>query len=130
MTEMTTREPTLERLFGEWWTDDVINVDQFRENGTLVIRAELPGIDPDKDVALTVSDGVLTIAAEWHADHEVEHDGCVRRELRQGSFTRTLTLPASVGEADIEAYYDDGVLEVRVPVPDALPPKKIPISKR
>jgi HSP20 family protein len=130
MTEMTTREPNVERLFGEWWTDDVINVDEFRENGTLVIRAELPGIDPDKDVALTVSEGVLTIAAEWHEDQKVQEDGYLCRELRQGSFTRTMTLPAHVGEADIEAYYDDGILEVRVPVPDALPPKKIPIGKR
>ena len=87
MTTMTRCEPPLEWLFGSWWTADVINLNEFRENGTLVIRADLPGIDPDKDVALTVSEGMLTIAAEWHEDQKVETEGYRCHELRHGSFT-------------------------------------------
>ena len=151
MTALTKREPTLERfgmfdcswmfddwmkvlplhrpMFGRWWTEDMIHVDEFRENGTLVIRAELPGIDPKKDVELTVADGMLTIEAERHEDKQVEEKGYLRRELRHGSFTRTLPLPTKVTEADIKANYKDGILEIRVPAPQAVPAKKIPIGK-
>ena len=66
----------LDRMFDEWarmmpfravpvphWreADDLIRIEEFREDGTLVIRADLPGIDPDKDVELTVADGMLHI---------------------------------------------------------------------
>jgi HSP20 family protein len=149
MTALTKREPTLERfgmfdwlfddwmkvlplhrpVFGRWWTEDMIHVDEFRENGTLVIRAELPGIDPKKDVELTVADGMLTIEAERHEDKQVEEKGYLRRELRHGSFTRTLPLPTKVTEADIKANYKDGILEIRVPAPQAVPAVKIPIGK-
>jgi HSP20 family protein len=114
-------------MFGRWWTEDVIRVDEFRENGTLVIRAELPGIDPDKDVEVTVADGMLTIEAERHADKKVEDKGYLCRELRHGSFTRTLPLPTKVTETDVKADYKDGILEIRVPAPKAVPAKKIPI---
>jgi HSP20 family protein len=115
-------------MFGRWWGDDVIRVDEFRENGALVIRAELPGIDPDKDVEVTVADGMLTIEAERHADKKIEDKGYLCRELRHGSFTRTLPLPTKVTEADIKADYKDGILEIRVPAPKAVPAKKIPIG--
>ena len=107
----------------------MIHVDEFRENGTLVIRAELPGIDPNKDVELTVADGMLTIEAERHEDKQVEEKGYLCRELRHGSFTRTLPLPTKATEADIKANYKDGILEIRVPAPKAVPTKKIPIGK-
>ena len=117
-------------VLGRWWTEDVIHVDEFRENGTLVIRAELPGIDPEKDVELTVADGMLTIEAERHEDKKVEENGYLCRELRHGSFTRTLPLPMKVTETDIKAYYKDGILEIRVPAPKAVPTTKVPISTR
>jgi HSP20 family protein len=81
----------LARLFGrEDMNADLIRVDEFRENGNLVIRAELPGVDPDKDVEVTVADGLLYIEARV-AEEESEHDkGYTRRELRYGSFMRTL----------------------------------------
>jgi HSP20 family protein len=116
-------------MLGRWWPEDVIRVDEFRENGTLVIRAELPGIDPKKDVELTVANGILTIAAERHEDTKVEESGYLCREMRHGSFTRTLPLPSKVTEDEITANYKDGILEVRVPVPEVVPATKIPIGK-
>jgi HSP20 family protein len=116
-------------LLGRWFPDGSIHVDEFRDDGSLVIRAELPGIDPETDVELTVADGMLTIDAERHEDATVEEDGYLRRELRCGSFTRTLALPAKVTEGDIKATYTDGILEVRVPIPEPVPAMKIPIGK-
>ena len=113
----------------DWPTENMIRVDEFRENGNLVIRAELPGIDPDKDVELTVSDGMLHIDAEHREEEKVEEKGYVRHELRSGSFARTLPLPEGVSESDVTATYKDGILEIRIPAPVSEPAKKIAITK-
>jgi HSP20 family protein len=133
-----------DRLFEEWarlmpfrpisfphWreVEDLIRVEEYREDGTLVIRADLPGIDPDKDVELTVSDGMLHIEAERRAEEKREEKGYVRQEMRYGSLSRSLPLPQGVTEADITATYQAGVLEIRIPEPKPEPAKKIAISK-
>jgi HSP20 family protein len=122
------RRPT---MFGrEWTTEEMIRVDEFRENGTLVVRAELPGIDPDKDVELTVVDGMLHIVAERREEEKTEEKSYTRHELRYGSFTRVLPLPEGVAEADIKASYENGILEIRIPAPVVEPAAtKIPIAK-
>ena len=114
----------------EWAPEDMIRVDEYHEDGVLVIKAELPGIDPDKDVELTVSDRVLHIAAHRHEEETKEAQGYTRKEIRSGSFQRTLPLPAGVAETEVEASYEDGILEIRIPEPPAPEAKKIPITKR
>lgn len=133
-----------DRMFEEWarmmpfrptafqrWreVEELIRVEEFREDGTLVIRADLPGIDPDKDVELTVTDGILHIEAERREEEKHEEKGYVRQELRYGSLSRSLPLPEGVTEADITATYKAGVLEIRIPEPKREPAKKIAISK-
>ncbi len=114
---------------GEAMTEDMIRVDEYRENGNLVIRAELPGIDPDKDVELSVSDTMLHIEAEHREEEKTEEKGYLRQELRYGSFTRTLPLPEGVSESDVTASYKDGILEIRIPAPVPEPAKRIAITK-
>jgi HSP20 family protein len=80
------------------------------EDGRYVVRAELPGIDPEKQAEVTLSRGILTI----HADRQENLDSKHRSEFRYGSFTRRVTLPASADETNIEASYDRGILEVSV----------------
>ena len=150
---LTRREPhgeaadvfsRFDRLFDEWarmmpframahprWREagELIRVEEFRENGTLVIRADLPGIDPDKDVELTVSDGMLHIRAERREEEKQEEKGYLRQELHYGSLSRSLPLPEGVTESDITATYEAGVLEIRIPEPKHEPAKKIAISK-
>ncbi len=109
--------------------DDVIRVDEFREGDSLVVRAELPGIDPDKDVELTVSDGMLHIVAERREQEHHERKGYRRREMRYGSFSRSLPLPSGVSESDITATYKDGILEVRIPAPKESA-TRVPIAKK
>jgi HSP20 family protein len=98
---------------------DILRVEEYQENGTLVVRAEMGGIDPDKDVEVTVSDGMLHISAERREEEETEGKQFHRRELRYGSFHRDLPLPAGCSEDDIKASYKDGILEIRVPAPSA-----------
>jgi HSP20 family protein len=120
----------LDRLFDEWIRsqpvrrllgaeasgDEIIRVDEYRDGDTQLIRAELPGIDPDNDVQLTVANGMLRINAQRSLEEKTEGRGYVRHELRYGRFTRSLPLAEGATEDDIAATYKDGVLEIRVPV--------------
>lgn len=141
----TPRAGMLERLFEPWpemfrrpfmfWPsamEDTLAVEEYRENGTLVVKAEMPGIDPAKDVEVTVTDGMLHIGAERHEQETTDKRDFYRRELRYGSFSRDLMLPEGVTEADVKASYKDGILEVRVPVGQAAAekpaPTKIPVT--
>ena len=81
-------------------------------DGRYEVRAEMPGIDPAKDVDITVRDGHLTIKAE--RSEKKEFDG--RSEFSYGSFIRTVALPAGADEDDIKATYDKGILSVSVGV--------------
>ncbi|HEX9260058.1 MAG TPA: Hsp20/alpha crystallin family protein [Acidimicrobiales bacterium] len=96
-----------------------IRVEEELKDGELVVRAEMPGIDPDKDVHIEVADGVLTIKAERKMESKEEKPGHFRSEFRYGSFVRRLVLPDSVALDDIKAAYTDGILEVRLPMPPA-----------
>jgi len=108
---------------------DMIRVEEYRQDGTLIVRADLPGINPDKDVELTISHGMLHIEAERREEEKREEKGFLRREVRYGSFTRSLPLPEGVTETDIAASYKDGILEIRIPEPAREQAKKIAISK-
>lgn len=96
------------RSFG---TAPYIRVEDFVEDGSYVVRAEMPGIDPEKDIQIDVTGDVMTIRGERR---EEEHDRN-RRELHYGSFERTLPLPTGAKAEDVRATYTNGVLEVRVP---------------
>jgi HSP20 family protein len=133
-----------DRLFGDWmsalpfrrpmerWTEtreQMIRVEEFEENGNLVVRAELPGVDPDKDVEVTVQGRNLRITAERREEEKKEERGYVCNELRYGKFVRTLALPEGVAEGDIKATYQNGILEVRLPVTEAKPATKVPVTQ-
>ncbi|HSP52559.1 MAG TPA: Hsp20/alpha crystallin family protein, partial [Cryobacterium sp.] len=114
------------RFFEGDWDTPVLRVEEFRDGGNLVVKAEMPGIDPEKDVDVSVSDGVLHIEAQRREKTELKDKDGYRTEFRYGSFTRDIALPRGVKEEDVTASYRDGVLEVRVPVPEAAEePKKV-----
>jgi HSP20 family protein len=128
--EWTRMIPFRPMAFPLWWgAADLIRVEEYREDGTLVVHADLPGIDPDKDVELTVAGGMLHIEAERRQEEKREEKGYLRQEVRYGSFSRSLPLPEGVAEADITATYKDGVLEIRIPELKHEQAKKIAISK-
>jgi HSP20 family protein len=110
------------RLF-DWpepWRDLVeassMKLEEYREGDNLVVRAEMPGLDPEKDVEITVSDNTLRIKAERREQTKTEDKESYRSEFRYGSFIRAIRLPAGATEKDVTASYTDGILEVRVPI--------------
>jgi HSP20 family protein len=90
-------------------------VDVFHRDEDLVIRAELPGIDPERDVEVTVQDGMLTIRGERRQEERSNDGGTFRYESAYGRFERSVMLPEGVKENDIQASYENGILEVVVP---------------
>ncbi|MDO9495672.1 MAG: Hsp20/alpha crystallin family protein [Nocardioides sp.] len=95
----------------------LMKVEEFVEDDTCVIRAELPGVDPDEDVDISVADGVLHLRAERKERTEEKMPHGYRSEFHYGMFDRSIRLPEGTTENDISATYKDGILEVRVPAP-------------
>jgi HSP20 family protein len=95
-------------------------------DGNYVIRMELPGIDPDKDVDITVDGDTLQIIAQ----RETEKKDGRRTEFRYGMFSRSIQLPHGVATKEIKASYDKGILAITVPLPNGktIAAQKVPIQ--
>ena len=89
-----------------------IRIEDYTEDGHYVVRAEIAGIDPDKDLEISVRAGYLSIRAERSSQVEGKH----RSEFRYGSFSRTLELPPGADADDVAAEYDSGILTIKVAV--------------
>ena len=97
-----------------------IRLEDELKDGRYEVRAEIPGVDPAKDVDITVRDGVLTIKAE--RAEKKESSG--RSEFNYGSFVRAVSLPQGADEDAITASYDKGILTVSMPVTEAKPAER------
>ncbi len=102
-------------------------VEVYETDQEVVVRAELPGVDP-KDVNVTVQDNTLTIEAEAREEQEERGRNYLRRELRYGRFVRGLTLPVEVRSDAAKASYRNGVLEVRVPKSERAKPRQVKVE--
>jgi HSP20 family molecular chaperone IbpA len=97
-----------------FFDNHLLRLEDESKEGVYEVRAELAGVDPIEDVEVTVRDGRLTIKALRM--RTTESNGI--SEFSYGSFTRTVTLPDSADEDDINATYDRGILTVSVPLSD------------
>jgi HSP20 family protein len=102
-------------------------LDVWETDSELVLAFDLPGI-PEEKVSVEVEDGSLTVRAEREQSEEVVQERFHRVERRFGSFSRTIGLPQGVNEDSIDAQYRDGVLEIRVPKPEAPKPRRIQVG--
>lgn len=102
-------------------------MDLIEENDHYVLRADLPGLS-EKDVNIELESNVLTISGERKSERTEEKTGYRRVERAYGSFSRSLTLPEGVNPDAIAAHFDRGVLEVSIPKPEQIKPRKVSIS--
>jgi HSP20 family protein len=102
-------------------------MDLVETEDAFVLRADLPGLS-ENDVNIELEDNVLTLSGERKAEHEQRKEGYYRVERASGSFSRSLTLPEGVDPEAVSASFDRGVLEVRIPKPEARKPRKVAIS--
>lgn len=144
MTNMIRRDPftdlrsTMDRLFDEGFSRPwrFINAESYEASmpievsetdGELVVKASLPGVKPE-EVDVTVQNDVLTIKAEHKETAEEGKREFYRREIRYGSFARSLSLPVKVDADAAEASYDNGVLMLRLPKAASVRPKQIKVG--
>jgi HSP20 family protein len=118
------RFPALHLLEQETWTP---SVDMFEQGNELVIRVDLPGIDP-KDVRVTMENDVLTIEGERKHEKEIKEENFYRREATFGKFLRRMGLQPGLKPEDMKASYKKGVLEVRLPRAKTSAAKQSPIE--
>ena len=136
MRELNTLQTEMNRLFNSFFDEGGRNgerrrwapaVDLVEREDSLVLRADLPGLK-EEDVHIEVRDNVLTISGERRAEFEDSEQGYYRIERAFGSFSRSLTLPEGVDSDKIDASFENGVLEVKIPKPEARKPKRISIG--
>jgi HSP20 family protein len=94
----------------------------------LVLRGDLPGLTED-DVSIEIKDNVLTVSGERRAESEEKSEGYHRIERAFGSFSRSLSLPQGIDPEQVDAKFDNGVLEVRIPKPAEAKPTRVEIGK-
>lgn len=102
-------------------------MDLTERDGAFLLRADLPGVS-EEDVSVELDDRVLTVSGERKSAVEHEQGTVHRIERAYGRFSRSLTLPEGVEADAIEASFDRGVLEVRIPKPAERKPRRIAIA--
>jgi HSP20 family protein len=134
--EMMSMRESMDRLFEDFFTRRPRSagplvwqpaVEIFETDHEIVIKAELPGIDP-KSVNVTMTSEGLTIKGEHRAEHEDKGRNYYRRELRYGSFQRTIPLPSEVKSDETKAAFRNGILEVKIPKAERVRPKSVQVE--
>jgi len=137
MRELDSLQGDMNRLFDRFFEGRTTNgtsrrwipaMDLVETADHLVLRGDLPGITED-DINIEIKDNVLTVSGERKAESEEKGEGYHRVERAFGSFSRSLTLPQGIDPERIEAGFDKGVLEVRIPKPAEAKPTRVQIGK-
>jgi len=102
-------------------------VEMYETNDEVVVRAEMPNVDPS-NVDVTVANDAVTIKGTVRQEEEKKDRAYFRRELRYGYYVRTLPLPAEVTGAAAKATYKDGVLEVKIPKSERAKPTSVKVQ--
>jgi len=101
----------------------------FEKEDKFVVKAELPGMK-EEDIDISVVGDTLTIKGERKAESEVKEEDYYCCERSYGNFSRSIAVPPNVDAKNIEASFEDGVLEVNLPKVPEVKPKKIAVSAK
>lgn len=103
-------------MMARWWGNDtnMPSMDLIENEDSFVIRAELPGVDPE-DVDISISGHSLTVAGEKAEEREETSETYLCRECLSGSFSRTVVLPDRADLADAEASFENNILTIHIP---------------
>lgn len=120
----------LERFFGEGFGEEfglipAMNVYQDKEN--VIAEMAIPGIDAEK-INISIENDVLTVSGSVREKEEIKKEDYYRKEIREGSFSRSVILPMAVKADQAEANYKKGILKITMPKSEEAKPKKIEIK--
>ena len=123
-----------DRLFGGerpknvWGREDWLPaIESHADNGNLIVKADLPGVDP-KEVSISVVGNQLTIEGERKHEEKKEEKDYFYQEVSYGKFSRSVPIPEGVEAEKVKATFKNGVLEICMPAPKQLTAKKIQIE--
>ncbi|NCU41266.1 MAG: Hsp20/alpha crystallin family protein [Candidatus Moranbacteria bacterium] len=122
----------VDQFFGEdSWLNGNFSpaMDVYQDGDTVIAKISLPDIDP-KDVEVSVENDVLTVSGQKKEKKEIKHEDYYRKEIREGSFSRSVVLPMKVKSEETKASYTKGVLEITMPKADEVRPKRIAIASK
>ena len=116
-------------LEDELWSgaDFSLPMDIYEKDNEVIVEVPMAGVDPEK-VDITVKDNILTISGKIEKKEEVKKENYYRKEVREGSFSRSVALPVNVKEDEAEATYEKGILKIRLPKVEEAKPKKIAVK--
>lgn len=136
--EMNSLQRAMDRMFADamigpewdWRTslDQDLALDIVENDDNFLVKASIPGIDPD-DLDISLSGRTLSIRGEVKEETESDKGKYYLRERRYGSFSRTVTLPTEINADEIEASYQSGILNLKLPKSEAEKPKHIEVRK-
>lgn len=104
-------------------------IDMYEDKDNVIVEAQLSGIDPDK-VSIAIENDVLSIKGESEKKSEIDEKNYYRKEIRRGSFYRSVPLPAHVQGDNAKAVAEDGVLKISIPKAPETKPKTIKIENK
>jgi HSP20 family protein len=124
---LTTFDPFARLSRNTFGQSAVMPLDGVRREGDVVLRFDVPGIDPDS-IEVTVDRGVLSVSVKRQEERS-ENDRFFVRERTMGTFTRRMRLSENLNAEAVEAAYSNGVLEVRIPVVEQAKPRKVEVRQ-
>jgi HSP20 family protein len=139
--DLVTLRDAMDRLFEESFVQPVrlaawdggrgapVALDIFQTDDEVIVKASLPGIKAD-EIDISLTGDVLTIKGESKAEEEVKEEHYIRREMRYGSFIRTVQIPVSVNTEQAEAAFENGVLTLKLPKAEEVKPKAIKVQAK
>jgi HSP20 family protein len=138
--ELRTMQSEMDRLFnrflgaertgeGEGFGMWVPSIESYMKDGKLIVKAELPGVDA-KDLDVTITDRELVMKGERKSEKDEKGKGYSYREISYGSFERRFLLPEGVKTEELKATFNNGILEIAVPVPAVPKAKKIEVETK
>ncbi len=134
--DLVSLRAAMDRLFEEsfvnprswnWGESGLVPMDVYMTENDFVLEASLPGVKPEA-VDITVEGNTLTISGETGTSSRQEEGATILNEIRRGSFTRTMTLPAGLEPDKAKATFEDGVLTLVIPKAEQAKPRQIKVS--
>lgn len=119
----------VDKFFEEGWgdVDFFPAIDVRQDKDSVIVETSLPGIDPDK-VDISVENDVLTVSGHTEEKKEIKREDYYRKEIREGSFSRSVILPMGVKADQADAHYEKGILKITLPKAEEAKPKKIAVK--
>jgi HSP20 family protein len=135
--EMMSLRDAMDRLFEDafmrpgwfapsWGAAEVLPVDVYETDDQLVVKATVPGVNPD-EIEVTITGDLLTIKGEFKQEEKIEKPNYLRQERRFGSFSRQVGLPAGANVEQAKATFENGVLTLEMPKAEAAKAKTVKV---